>query len=129
MLTPLLCLFFALEACTSSMNFMGSSAVPAATGKAEVKRDKNDNYQIQVWVRNLAPADRLSPPARTYAVWVETDRTNVRKLGLLEPRNKALEARLTASVAAEPTRVFITAENNPETQYPAGTEMLSTRRK
>jgi hypothetical protein len=116
-----------MGACASSMNFVPSSVVPAATGKASVKRDKSNNYQIRVQVRNLAPAERLSPPGRTYVAWVETDRNSARKLGLIEPRSRSLEATLNSSSVAAPDRIFITVEDNPQSQYPSGREVLATR--
>lgn len=118
-----------LNACTPSMNFLTSTVAPAATGKVQVKRDKNENYRIKVDVRNLAPADRLTPPERTYIVWMESGRNDVKKLGLLEPRSKALEASLTATSVESPDRIFITAEGSPDTQYPGNTEVLATKRR
>ncbi|RIV23990.1 hypothetical protein DYU11_13585 [Fibrisoma montanum] len=115
--------------CTPTMNFLPSSVVPAATGKVHVKRDKNENYLIKMNVRNLAPADRLTPPQRTYIGWMESDRNTIKKLGLLEPSSKALEADLTATAIDRPNRVFVTAEKGPEIQYPAGTEVLATERR
>lgn len=117
-----------LGSCTPSMNFLPSSAVPAASGKVQVKRDKNQNYVVKVNVRNLAPADRLTPPGRTYIVWMESDRNTIKKLGLLEPRSKSLDASLSATAVADPNRIFVTAEDSPETQYPGGTEVLATKR-
>ena len=111
------------------MTFLSSSVVPAATGKVQVKRDKNTNYVINVSVQNLAPADRLKPPQRAYISWMESAGNSVKKLGLLEPSSKNLDASLTATAVASPDRVFITAENSPETQYPGGTEVLTTEGK
>jgi hypothetical protein len=125
----LLLLTLSLGACSSSMNFLPSSVVPAATGKAQVKRDKNSNYQIQVNVRNLAPAERLSPPQRNYIVWMESDRNTIKKLGLLEPSSKALTANLSTTAVDNPNRIFVTAEGTPEIQYPAGKEVLATDRR
>ena len=118
----------ALGACTPSMNFLPSSVVPAATGKVQIKRDKNENYLIKLNVRNLAPADRLSPPARTYIAWMESGSNSIRKLGLLEPKSRNLEAALTATAVANPERIFVTAENGPDVQNPGGNEVLATRR-
>lgn len=117
-----------LGSCTPSMNFLPSSVVPAASGKVQVKRDKNQNYVVKVDVRNLAPADRLTPPGRTYVVWMESDRNTIKKLGLLEPRSKSLDASLSATAVADPGRIFVTAEDSPEIQYPGGTEVLATKR-
>lgn len=117
-----------LGSCTPSMNFLPSSVVPAASGKVQVKRDKNQNYVVKVDVRNLAPADRLTPPGRTYVVWMESDRNTIKKLGLLEPRSQSLDASLSATAVADPGRIFVTAEDSPEAQYPGGTEVLATKR-
>lgn len=117
------------SSCHSSMNFLASSAVPAATGKVQIKRDKNENYLIKITVQNLAPANRLSPPQRTYIAWIESGRNSIKKLGLLEPRSKNLDATLTATVVDSPSRIFITAENSPEIEYPNGTEVLATNRR
>lgn len=122
-------LLLLLGSCTPSMNFLASSVVPAATGKVQVKRDKNQNYVVRVNVRNLAPADRLTPPGRTYIVWMESDRNTIKKLGLLEPRSKALNASLTTTAVTNPNRIFVTAENSPEIQQPVGTEVLATRQR
>lgn len=115
--------------CTPSMNFLSSSIVPAASGRVQVKHDKNENYLIRINVRNLAPADRLSPPQRTYIAWMESGRNSIKKLGLLEPRSKALEASLTTTSVEPPDRIFVTAESSPDTQYPDGTEVLATKRR
>lgn len=124
-----LALLTLLGACTPNMSFVPSTVVPAATGKVQVKRDKNQNYVVRVNVQNLAPADRLNPPARTYVVWSESDRNTIKKLGLLEPRSKNLTASLTTTSVADPNRIFVTAENSPEIQYPGGTEVLATNRR
>jgi hypothetical protein len=124
-----LVLILLVGSCTPSMNFLSSSVVPAATGKANVKRDKNANYLIEINVRNLAPPDRLTPPQRIYVVWMESDRNTIKKLGLLEPSSKALNASLSTTAVANPNRIFVTAEGSPEIQYPVGTEVLATERR
>jgi len=115
-----------LSSCTPSMHFLPSTVVPAATGKVQIKRDKNSNYIVRVDVQNLAPADRLTPPQRTYIVWMESGRNSIKKLGLLEPRSKNLVASLNTSTVTKPDRLFVTAEYGPDSQYPAGTEVLAT---
>lgn len=116
-----------LGACAPSMNFQPSSVAPAATGKVQVKRDKNDNHIIQISVRNLAPADRLATPQQAYIAWADMGRSDIRKLGQLTPRKKLLEASLTATTVSSPDRIFITAESTPQVQYPSSIEVLTTR--
>ncbi|MBO0936384.1 hypothetical protein J2I47_07470 [Fibrella sp. HMF5335] len=115
------------SACAPSMNFKPSSITPAATGKVQIKRDKNDNHVVHVNVRNLAPADRLSTPQQAYIVWADMGRNDIRKLGQITPRNKLLEASLTATTVSNPDRIFITAESTPQVQYPSSMEVLTTR--
>lgn len=122
-------LVFWAGACAPSMNFLASPVVPAATGKVHIKRDKNENYLIKVNVKNLAPADRLSPPQRVYIAWMESDRNTIKKLGLLEPNSRQLKASLTTSTVVAPSRILVTAEGSPEIQYPGGTEVLVTERR
>lgn len=121
-----------LESCSPKLTFTSSSVVPAATGQVKVKRDKNNNYLVNVEVMNLAPADRLTPPQQAYIVWMDSDQNSVKKLGLLSPSSnllsKALKADLSATAVAKPTRVFVTAERTPDIQYPAGIEVLTTNR-
>lgn len=128
-----LLLAFALESCTPKMNFMASSVVPAANGEVKVKKDKNDNFVINVDVLNLAPPDRLTPPQQAYVVWMEASQNVTKKLGLLKPSSgvlsKALKASLSAPAVSEPVRVFVTAERDAEVPYPAGIEVLTTSRR
>src|ERR1700733_1525487 len=46
-----------------------SPAVPAASGKVEVKKDKNGNTGVTIKAEHLAKPDRLTPPATIYVVW------------------------------------------------------------
>lgn len=123
-------LLLLLDACSPSLKFVSSPVVPAATGQVKVKRDKNNNYLVNVEVMNLAPADRLTPPQQAYIVWMDSDQNSVKKLGLLSPSSnllsRALKADLRATAVARPTRIFVTAERTPDIQYPAGIEVLTT---
>ncbi len=125
-------LLLLLESCSPKLKFMPSSVVPAATGQVRVKGNKNNNYLVNVGVLNLAPPDRLTPPQRAYIVWMDSDQNSAKKLGLLNPSSnllsKALKADLSTTAVAKPTRVFVTAENNTDIQYPAGIELLTTTR-
>jgi len=130
---PVVLILLMLGSCTPKINFVASSKVPAATGYAKIKKDKNGNYVVNVEVLNLAPPERLTPPQQAYIVWAELGQNNVKKLGLLKPSStmisKALKASLSAPAASEPVRVFITAERDTEVQYPVGDEILVTARR
>lgn len=117
----------ALNSCTPKMTFVTSSIVPAASGAANVKKDKNKNYVINVNVQNLAEPKNLSPSKNTYLVWMESNQTSAKKLGQLMPSGKALKATLSTTSVAQPKRVYITAEDNADVQYPDGQVILTTQ--
>lgn len=117
-----------LTACSTKMSFLNSTVAPAATGDVKVRKDKNDNYNINVHVRNLAEPKQLTPAKETYIVWMESDRESVKKLGQIKPSSRALTGSLTATDIGKPTNVFITAEDNADVQYPDGQTVLTTRK-
>lgn len=121
----------ALSACAKKMSFLPSTIVPAATGQVDVKKDRNSNYGITVNVLNLASPKRLDPPKDTYVVWMETDRTAAKKVGQISIAtglfSKALKGSLSTTSVTEPTRIFITAEDNIDVQYPTGQVVLTTQ--
>lgn len=123
---------FEMSACTPNMKFLTSSVVPAATGEVKVKKDKNENYAINVNVLNLAEPQKLTPAKDKYIVWMEDGKNPVKKLGQIDSSSgtfsKALKGSLSATSVAEPTKVFITAENNAEVTYPTGEVVLTTKK-
>ncbi len=127
-LIAIICLFtFTLNACTTSMNFLTSSIVPAATGSIKTKKDKNDNYTLTIDVRNLAESKSLTPAKEVYIVWMEDGRNAVKKLGQLSPSSKSLNASLNATSVTEPTRIFITAEDGIDRPNPEGQIILTSK--
>ncbi len=127
---PVVVILFTLGSCTPKMTFLTSAKVPAATGSVKVKKDKNNNYIVNLEVVNLAAPDRLDPPRQVYVVWADLGQNTIKKLGLLKPSSrKDLKASLSAPSASEPVRVFITAERDTEIQYPTGDEILATARR
>jgi len=122
------CLTVILLSCgTSKMMFENSSVVPAATGEVKVKKDKNENYAIDVSVKNLAPPQKLSPSKDLYMVWMEDGKDPVKKLGRIDP-SSSLKGSLTALATVKPTKLFITAEDNAEVTYPTGEVVLTTKK-
>jgi len=122
------CLTVILLSCgTSKMMFENSSVVPAATGEVKVKKDKNENYAIDVSVKNLAPPQKLSPSKDLYMVWMEDGKNPVQKLGRIDP-SSSLKGSLTALATVKPTKLFITAEDNAEVTYPTGEVVLTTKK-
>lgn len=123
-----LCLTLVLVSCgTSKLVFENSSVVPAATGDVKVKKDKNENYTIDLSVKNLAEAKKLTPSKELYLVWMEDGKNPVKKLGRIDP-SSSLKASLTSLATSEPTKLFITAEDSAEVNFPTGEVVLTTKK-
>jgi hypothetical protein len=132
MKTLLPAIFFSilLFSCGRKVAFLPSTMVPAATGVVKVNEDQNNNYAIRLNVTNLAAPGRLSPAKDSYVVWVETEENRAQNMGRLRSKkglfSKAWKGELETISTAKPVRVFITAEDNVNPQYP-GEIVLNTR--
>ena len=116
----------AFSACSKKVVFLPSSVVPAAEGYVQVKKDGNENYAITVKVSNLAEVDKMQPPKKTYVIWMETDRGLTRNIGqVVSSRN--LNANFETVTSFRPVKIFLTAEDNENVQYP-GNVVLTTDR-
>jgi hypothetical protein len=111
-------------ACSKKVVFLSSSVVPAAEGYVKVKKDGNENYAITLKVSNLAEVDKMQPPKKTYVVWMETDRGLTRNIGqVVSSRN--LNANFETVSSFKPVKIFLTAEDNENVQYP-GNVVITT---
>lgn len=125
------CMFFiAITSCTKKLSFSNSAVVPAAEGFVKVKKDKNDNYSLNIHVNNLANASQLQPARNSYVAWIETESHGTKNIGQVKSSSsiisKAKKASLDAVTSFKPIKVFITAEDNGNTQYPGSVIVLST---
>lgn len=118
-----------ISSCSKKVRFDNSAVVPAAEGIVIIKKDGNNNYSIDLTVKNLAPSDKLTPPQPAYVVWVTTENNGIKNIGQLNSSTGWLSSSLTGSLQAvtafRPKRVFITAEENPAIQHP-GTQSIMT---
>ena len=131
---PVLCMFALVvftSSCAKKIVFQPSDIVPAATGKVKIKKDDNNNYSINLDIRNLADSKRLTPSQNTYVVWIMTRENGVKNIGQIKSSSGLFSSKMKASLKAvtpfEPTRVFITAERNKDIPYPGTQEILTTR--
>lgn len=119
-----------ITACGRKITFTRSSVVPAAEGSVKLKKDKNGNYDIDIYVMRLADPKRLNPPKDSYVVWMKTDDAGTINIGQLKTSSsllsKALKSSLKTVTSSKPTGFFITAENNAAIQYPEGEVVLQT---
>jgi len=123
-------MIFLFASCARKLTFSTSPVVPAAQGYANITRDKNNNYVIKIRISDLAEAERLQSPKQTYVVWMFTDEGITKNIGQLNSTtsflSKKLQASLEALSASNPSKIFITAEDDASTQYPSKQVVLST---
>ncbi len=116
-----------LNACSKKISFAQSSVVPAAEGTVKWKKDKNNNYTIEIRVIRLAQPDRLQPSKKVYVVWMDTKSNGVKNIGQLKSSSgilsKTLKASLKTVTSFEPVSFFITAEDDGTIAYP-GTQVI-----
>ena len=127
--TGLMVLFY-FSACARKISFLTSSIVPAAEGTVKVNKDNNKNYHIQISLSNLAEPGRLQPSKSTYVVWMETDDNAVKNIGQINTSTGFLSKKLKASfetvTPVKPTKIFLTAEDDANVQYPGMQVVLTT---
>jgi hypothetical protein len=123
-------LIFAINSCARKMSFNTSLVVPAARGTVKVKKDNNSNYNIQISLSNLAEPNRLQPSKSSYVVWMESDNNAAKNIGMINSSTGFMSNKLKASFetvsSTKPTKIFLTAEDDGNVQYPASQVILST---
>lgn len=123
-------ILFSINACTKKIAFLTSTVVPAARGTIEVKKDKNMNYAIKIELSELAEVERLSPPKQSYVIWMITDQGVTKNIGKIDSKMGGLSKQLSASfetvTAFKPNKIFITAEDDANVQFPNTQIILST---
>lgn len=123
-------LLLALSSCSKKIYFNTSSVVPAAVGYAKIKKDKNGNFAIDISISNLAEVERLEGHKKVYVVWMNSSHENPKNLGQINSDTKGFSRKLMASFhtvsSIEPSKLYITAEEDGGVQYPGNYEVLTT---
>lgn len=111
-----------LFSCSATTKFPVSTVTPGAEITANVKKDPNMNYAIEVIAKNLANANRLTPPKSNYVVWIITDNNGTKNIGQMFIKN-GKKTILKTTTAFKPKEIFITAEDQGIITYPSGIEI------
>ena len=121
---------FLVSSCATKATFVNSSVVPAAEGNVKVKKDKNKNYLVKVQLKNLAPSSRLQPSKSTYVVWMMSNDNTTKNIGQIVSASSllsnALQGSLETVTTLKPVKIFITAEDNANTEFPDSKVVLTT---
>ena len=119
-----------VSSCATKATFVNSSVVPAAQGYVKVKADRNKNYLVKVELKNLAPSSRLQPSKSTYVVWMLSNDNASKNIGQIKSTSSLLSNELQGSLQTvttlKPVKIFITAEDNGNTNYPDSKVVLTT---
>jgi hypothetical protein len=115
---------------TKKVSFNTSPVVPGAEGSVKVKKDKNSNYNIDIDIENLAEPGKLTPAKKAYVVWIETQEKGVKNIGQVHSSSSMLskvkKASMTTVSPYKPTKIFVTAEDDPGIEQPGTVVVLST---
>lgn len=111
-----------LASCATGTRFPVSSIVPAADITALKKKDKHNNFTLNVTAKNLASVDRIDPSKKTYVVWIVTKNEGTKNIGQLRVKN-AKTSTLKSLTVFDFNEVFITAEEQGAVLYPSGPEI------
>jgi len=119
------------SSCAHKTTFLTSTVVPAAEGTINWKKDKNDNYVISIKMVNLAEVERLQPPKKAYVVWLENQEGRPKNLGQINSSNETFSKKLKATFETvssfKPTKIFITAEDESDVNYPSTMVVLQSK--
>jgi hypothetical protein len=122
--------YLGFSSSAQKVHFKNSTVAPAAEGGVKIKKDKNGNYDIEVSIDNLADSKKLTPPKNAYVVWVDTKESGTKSIGQIHSSgsmfSKAKKASITGVSTAKPTKVYITAEDDPNTGSPGDVVVLTT---
>ena len=115
-------LMFVITSCATVVKFPVSTVEPAADITAKIKKNNQNNYVIEITANYLASVERLSPPKKTYVVWIVTKENGVKNVGLLNSKN-AKKLTFETLSSFEPYEIFITAEDEGTISTPSGVEI------
>ena len=119
------------SSCAHKTTFLTSTVVPAAEGTINWKKDNNNNYVISIKMVNLAEVERLQPPKKAYVVWMENQEGRPKNLGQInsshETFSKKLKATFETVSSFKPTKIYITAEDESNVNYPSTMIVLQSK--
>lgn len=123
-------LLLPMQSCSKKVQFENSPVVPAARGDVKISKNSNKNYGIKIKFDNLAEVDRLDPPKKTYVIWMVTDQQSTKNIGQIKSGSSMMSSKLKADFETatpfKPVKIFITAEDDGNVEYPGMYTILTT---
>ena len=106
------------------VRMVSSPDIPAAQGTVRATAGENGNTRLSVFVRHLAPPEKVRAGATTYVVWVEPPGGEPQNMGALKV-DEDLRGSLTTVTPLKSFGVFITVEKSATAQEPSDQNLLS----
>jgi hypothetical protein len=123
-------LLLPMQSCSKKVKFENSPVVPAARGDVKISKNSNKNYVIKIKFDNLAEVNRLDPPKKTYVIWMVTDQQSTKNIGQIKSGSSMMSSKLKADFETatpfKPVKIFVTAEDDGNVEYPGMYTILST---
>jgi hypothetical protein len=116
-------LMFALLASASDAPLRVSDLLPGGEAKVSFEHDRNKNTKFNVHAKHLAKPESLNPPKNAYVVWVQGRGKDPQNAGLLRI-NGDLEGSMSGTTPLQVFDIFVTAEDGPNVDRPAGPEVM-----
>ena len=112
-------------AAAATLPMESSPEIPAAEGRVHMKLARNQNTQIDLVVKHLAPPDRIAPGTSVFIVWVRglPLGSKPQSMGALRV-NKDLGAKMRFVTALKAFDLFLTCEAIQTVVEPSGKELL-----
>lgn len=123
--TALLTSLFTLGCATTAQPMLAASAVPASEGTVNAVAGANDNTDLTVRVKHLAPANRLASDAQLYVVWVQPLNSPPQNVGVMA-LDESLVGELKTSTPHRNFTLLITPEPNGQMQKPSHDAVFTT---
>ncbi len=128
------CIIFSISiifsACAKKIVMANNGIAPAAKAYARIKKDKSNNYNVQVKATHLAPSGNLNPPKNSYVIWMVTDNNGTKNIGQFQSGTSLLSKTLKGSIKTitpfKPVGFFITAEDDAAINYPGNMIILKS---
>jgi hypothetical protein len=118
------CFLFWPFGSSKKVELMAGHETPAARGTLSVKVGPNKNTALDLKAHSLAHPSSLTPAENVYVVWVQPPGENPKNEGELRV-DKNENGELHTEVPYKRFKVFITAEQDAQTQAPTGPHVLS----
>jgi hypothetical protein len=116
-------IFFLTALAAEEDRLVSTGVAPGAEGKIITNVDRNGNTEVEVQVKHLANAQKLTPAKQAYVIWVQGRGKDPEPLGTLRV-NENLEGSLKATTPYKAFDIFVTAEDKMQPEAPSSTVVM-----